>query len=84
VYLYEYLGFCKPILASEGTLAGRFVQERGVGWTVQYDVQEVKALLTKLLSNPEMKGPVLQNLERIAPNHSWQARAKQVIEDLTS
>jgi glycosyltransferase involved in cell wall biosynthesis len=56
----------------------------GVGWTVQYDVQEVKALLTKLLSNPEMKGLVSQNLERIAPNHSWQSRAMQVIEDLTS
>jgi glycosyltransferase involved in cell wall biosynthesis len=84
VKLYEYLGFHKPILASEGTLAGRFVYEMGVGWTVQYDVQEVKALLTKLLSNPEMKGLVSQNLERIAPNHSWQSRAMQVIEDLTS
>jgi len=84
VKLYEYLGFHKPILASEGTLAGRFVHEKGIGWTVQYDVQEVKALLTKLLSNPEMRVPVLQNLERIAPNHSWKARAKQVIEDLTS
>jgi len=84
VKLYEYLGFHKPILASEGTLAGQFVHEKGVGWTVQYDVQEVKALLAKLLSNPEMRVPVLQNLERIGPNHSWQARAKQVIEDLTS
>ena len=45
VKLYEYLGYQKPILASEGTLAGRFVREQGVGWTVQYDVQKVKAFL---------------------------------------
>ncbi len=84
VKLYEYLGYQKPILASEGTLAGRFVREQGVGWTVQYDVQKVKAFLINLLANREIRVPLLQNLERIAPNHSWQARAKQVIKDLTS
>src|SRR5690606_36325499 len=34
--LYEYIGFEKPILASENTLAGEFVSEKKVGWALDY------------------------------------------------
>jgi glycosyltransferase involved in cell wall biosynthesis len=83
VKLYEYLGFQKPILASEGTLAGRFVKEKGVGWALPYEVDSVSGLLKKLIKNPELFGPVYEKLQQVAPQHSWQARAKQVIKDLS-
>lgn len=83
VKLYEYLGFQKPILASEGTLAGRFVKEQGVGWTLPYDVNAVTTLLKKLGIAPALLKPVHEKLKQVAPHHSWQARAEQVIKDLT-
>jgi len=83
VKLYEYLGFQKPILASDGTLAGRFVKEHGVGWTLPYDVDVVTTLLKKLGRDPDLLRPVHEKLKKVAPYHSWRARAEQVIKDLT-
>ena len=83
VKLYEYLGFQKPILASEGTLAGRFVEEQGVGWTRPYDVNSVTTLLKELSTTPALLNPVYEKLKQVAPHHSWKARAEQVIKDLT-
>lgn len=83
VKLYEYLGFQKPILASEGTLAGRFVKDQGVGWTLPYEVDSVSDLLKELIKNPGLFDPVYEKLQQVAPHHSWHARAKQVIKDLS-
>lgn len=83
VKLYEYLGSRKPILASEGTLAGRFVKEQGVGWTIAYEVEAVTEQLKKLSASPELLVAVQTQLSQIAPKHSWQSRATQVIKDLT-
>lgn len=83
VKLYEYLGFQKPILASEGTLAGRFVKEQGIGWVLPYKIDSVANLLTELIKNPGLFSPVYEKLQQVAPQHSWHARAKQVIKDLS-
>ncbi|EKO3697822.1 glycosyltransferase family 1 protein [Vibrio metschnikovii] len=83
VKLYEYLGFQKPILASEGTLAGQFVKDNGIGWSVPYDIKGVTEKLEALISNPSLFAVVYENLLRVTPNHTWQARAQQVIKDLT-
>lgn len=84
VKLYEYLGCFKPILASQGTLAGSFVQAKGIGWTVVYDKKALQAQLQTLLEHPALLQGVRQNLHAVAPLHTWQARAQQVIEDLRS
>jgi len=83
VKLYEYLGFSKPILASEGTLAGQFVDENHVGWTIPYEKISVIKLLKQLASDPSLISDKQEYLEKVAPQHSWQARAQQVIKDLT-
>lgn len=82
VKLYEYLGFHKPVLASAGTLSGQFVQENGVGWAVKYDAQALKELLQQLLNQPELAVKMQAQLKEAVPQHSWQARAKQVIQSL--
>lgn len=84
VKLYEYLGYHKPVLASEGTLTGRFVRENGVGWTVSYSVEAVVELLKNLLFDPTSFNFVYQNLHYIAPQHTWQTRANQVVQGLYS
>ncbi|MFL1406163.1 hypothetical protein ACJO2E_12545 [Marinobacter sp. M1N3S26] len=82
VKLYEYLGYGKPVLASEGTLAGEFVADHGVGWTIPYEDQALSQLLCHLTSTGDAWKLVRQNLDRVAPMHSWTSRARQVIEEL--
>ncbi|MCX9049535.1 glycosyltransferase family protein, partial [Citrobacter portucalensis] len=82
VKLYEYLGFHKPIIASEGTLSGKFVKDNGIGWTIPYDTQAIKELLTELSTDIAAHAAVHNQLRKVAPQHSWQSRASQVIQDL--
>lgn len=83
VKLYEYLGFQKPILSSVGTLAGQFVSEQGLGWSLPYEVNSVTTLLTKISDEPSMLTTVRKKLQQVAPLHTWQARAQEVIKELT-
>ena len=84
VKLYEYLGHGKPIIASAGTLAGRFVEENGVGWTLPYEEDALDALLTRLQAEPVILSNVQEHMLVVARSHTWQARAEQVIKDLSS
>lgn len=83
VKLYEYVGFQKPIIASEGTLAGRFVKENGIGWSLPYNIDSISVLLQTLVNNPDIFESIYDNLQQVAPLHSWKSRAEQVIKDLS-
>jgi len=82
VKLYEYIGFHKPILASRGTLAGSFVENNKIGWTIDYNVNAVRDLLMQLARNKAQITDVKKSMESIAIQNSWQARARQVVEGL--
>ncbi|TQL51420.1 glycosyltransferase [Ornithinicoccus hortensis] len=84
VKLYEYLGYGKPVLASAGTLAAETVAGAGLGWSVPYDEEQVRALLTRLRDD---RGEVAATTERVLAarhEHTWEARARQVAADLGS
>ncbi len=49
--LYEYLGVERPVIASEGTLAGDFTTSEGIGWSVPYDASQIAALLSRLAAD---------------------------------
>ena len=83
VKLYEYLGNRKPIIASQGMLAGKFVSDNKIGWSLPYDASSLNNLLTELNNSPEQLNTVQQYMNNVALEHTWQARAKQVIKDLT-
>lgn len=80
--LFEYIGFRKPVIASEGTLAGRFVRENGIGWAVPYEEHSLRSLLLEMINDPSMLETARSNLDKIAPVHSWKARARQVVREL--
>lgn len=82
VKLYEYLGEQKPILVSKGTLAGKFVEENKIGWSIPYEVDAVKSLLERLAYSSEEFEPICVSLARVAPLHTWEARARRVAEVL--
>lgn len=82
VKLYEYLGHCKPIMASEGTLSGRFVTENKVGWSIKYDEGELNRFFDYLISQPTVVSAVEMQIQAIASHHTWNARVRQVIKEL--
>lgn len=81
--LFEYLGYRKPIIASQGTWAGKFVEENNIGWCIPYDVGALKTLFRKITQYPELIKEKKAICEQIAPKHTWIARAQQVVKDLT-
>lgn len=83
VKLYEYIGFHKPILASDDTLVGSFVLKHNIGWTVQYSEEALTEALVRMLYNRVEIDYMRNNVVNVARDHTWQARARQVIEDLT-
>ena len=83
VKLYEYIGHQKPILASQGTLAGKFVQDNGIGWSLPYEEQALESFLNALIHDTQPMTDVLQTLPLVAQKHSWKARALQVARGLS-
>lgn len=81
--LFEYIGYRKPIIASQGTWAGKFVEDNNIGWSIPYDVNALKTLLKNLTQYPELVEEKKAICKRIAPKHTWVARAEQVVKDLT-
>lgn len=80
--VFEYLGACRPILASEGTLAGRMVAEQGIGWTAPYAVPAIASLLARLAAEPGSISGRRRIVESLRAAHTWTARARQVADDL--
>lgn len=82
VKLYEYIGYGTPVISSEGTLVGNFVEDNKIGWTIPYDVSSIKELLTKLQRDKSLIEPETEAIRTIAAKHSWQTRARKVAHDL--
>lgn len=82
--LYEYLGHGKPILATEGSLAGDFVTEHGVGWALPYRADALVELLQRVQADPEEYAAVRARVLEVRASHTWEARAKQAVSALIS
>lgn len=83
VKLYEYVGAQRPVIASRGTLAADFVAEQGIGWAVPYEAAAIGALLRRIAADRSMLQDASTALRRIKDQHSWLARARHVVADLT-
>ncbi|MCI1748594.1 MAG: glycosyl transferase [Acidipropionibacterium sp.] len=76
--LYEYIGNGKPILASEGTLAGSRVADGGLGWTVPYTVEALGSTLAELSAHPEQVDRARDAVMAVRHSHSWAGRVEQL------
>lgn len=76
--VFEYLGHGLPVIASEGSLAGRFIIEQGVGWTVPYRREAFAELLAELDARPELITEARQRVLAIRDDHSWTARISEI------
>ncbi len=81
--LFEYMAYNLPIIASSDTWAGNFVQQEGIGWTIPYKNKEFINLTRYLLENRKEIEEKKEQIRKIAPLHTWQARARKIIETMT-
>ena len=81
--LYEYLAHELPVIATQGTEAGRIVAELGIGWTLPYEAGALAALLRRLGADPGELAQVRARMRQVLPGQTWAARARQVAHDLS-
>jgi len=75
--LFEYLAQGKPIIAVDGSLAGRFVTDHGVGWTLPYRREALVALLDRLTADPAEYQAARERCLAVRGENTWTARAAQ-------
>ena len=71
------------MLASEGTLAGRVVESEGIGWTVPYREDALRAVLERLSADRGEVERCAVRAREVRAEHSWEARARQAAVALT-
>lgn len=84
VKLFTYIGFKKPILSVEKTLAGEFVKQNNIGWCLEYDNNKLDDFFKYIIQNEHEIYEKQCNIDRILDNNTWKARASKIIDDLTS
>lgn len=84
VKLFHYMGFEKPIMAANGTLAGDFVKDNAIGWSLPYTKEALIDFFKMIAKDVGTLHRVHQNLALVAPQHTWRARAAKVAKDLTN
>lgn len=82
VKFFEYLGYAKPILSNKGTAYGDFIEKYDIGWCINYDFNELVNKLTEIYENNQQITAKIDNIKKIASEHTWEARAKKVANQL--
>jgi len=81
--LYEYIGYCLPIITSKGTFAGNIVEKLNIGWNIEYSKDSFENLLKYLSENLWEVKEKFENIRKIQHLHSWYQRVKTVENILT-
>ncbi len=82
VKLFEAIGYLKPIITVKNTAMGDFVEKENIGWTTNPDPESIAALLTYLHAHPEAVMEKMENVKSIRRYHTWEQRAKAVVDAL--
>jgi glycosyltransferase involved in cell wall biosynthesis len=81
VKLFEAVGYGLPVVGFKGTRCGEWIEKEGIGWVVE--PSELTNLIRFLAGN---KAEVVRKTEQVLAvrqRHTWEARARQVVADLT-
>lgn len=82
--MFEYLAHGKPMIASEGTEAGRFVGEQGLGWVIPYRREALAELMDRLAGDPREIEDAEARVREVRGHHTWAARARQAADALSA
>ena len=82
VKVFEAISFGLPIIVSAGSdVLAEFIQRNRAGWVVS-GVDEFSQLLCRLAAHPEEIEGRRRNVEVLRVRHTWEARAREVVETL--
>ena len=76
VKLYEAIITLTPIIVSKNTEAGKFVEENGIGTTIQYGNEE--SIINAIYEIKEHYNQYVKNIKKIADNYKWENIAKNL------
>ena len=82
VKLFEYMKFKKPILAVKDTAVGRFIEKYHIGYTIEYNEENLKKILVDIFNNRNYLDNIILNLNTAIEENTWESRAKKVANDL--
>lgn len=82
VKMFEYLAHGKPIIASEGTLAGDYIREHDVGWVIPYSQAAIELLLRELKEDTDLIVKKAARARKVAENNTWGMRAREAAQVL--
>ena len=84
VKVFEAISFGVPQIVSAGLeVAARLIEEENLGWVVQ-GPGEFAGLLRHLAERPEEVARKRESVLEARSRHSWQARAREVVAQLTT
>lgn len=81
IKIFEAIGHGKPVVTFEGTPYADLIKAEGLGWVVK-DIGEAASLIDSFTVDGEGLSLKRSNLMQRRQNHTWLARAKQVISAL--
>lgn len=82
IKLFEYLANLKPIIATEGSAAGEFVEKNGIGWTIPFSKDILKQLLQKICDDTNILEEKKEKMVKARELNTWKSRGAQVIQNL--
>lgn len=78
VKLFEYICCGKPIIATSGTAAGRYIEDNNIGWTINYNSDSLRKHLLMMIEDRCDIIEKTENVIAIIPDNTWKARAQTV------
>lgn len=82
IKLFEYIAHKKPIIAIENTAVGDFVKKNDIGWVIEYNKDQLDALVNCINNDRTLIDEKIENMEAIISKNTWKARAEQVKQEL--
>jgi glycosyltransferase involved in cell wall biosynthesis len=78
----EYISFCKPIVAFEGTGVATFIREHNIGWTMDYSQDGIIAALSSINDNRFEYNIKSNNVAALAQEWGWSKNVDIILEDV--
>ncbi|MGQ4509577.1 glycosyltransferase family protein [Dermabacteraceae bacterium P13147] len=82
VKLFEYIGYGRPVLASEGTHAAEVVASLGAGLSLPNRAVDISRALVRLRDDRAARNSLAEAARRARSDNTWLARAAYVARDL--
>lgn len=81
--LFEAIGYGKPLIGYRKNWSGKFIEKNGVGLVCDNTPEDVAKALNALCDDKDLLQQYKSRLSNIAPQHTWESRARKVAEVLT-